>query len=73
MRHGVVKIDIPDIQSSSDILLSINALTQAVAKGDITPSEGEAFARILDSHAKAFEIHDIEKRLKAIEENSFTK
>lgn len=68
-----INIAIPDIKTSADILESINSLTQAVANGEITPSEGEAFARILDSNTRAFEIHDIEKRLKAIEENNFTK
>jgi len=63
-----IHIEIPNIETPSDILKSANELTQAVANGSITPSEGEAFARILDSHAKAFEIHDIENRLKAIED-----
>ena len=45
------------------------AVLQAVAGGELTPSEGQALAGLLEQHRKCVEIEEIEKRLAAIEAN----
>ena len=49
------------------------AIIQAIANGEIAPSEGEALARILDIHGKAIELHDFEKTLNELKEQADTK
>jgi len=39
-----------------------------IGQGEISPSEGETLSKIIDTHSRALEIYDFEKRLKAIEE-----
>ncbi len=63
-----IRFFIPEIASSSDLLACAHAVTRAVAEGEITPSEGEAMSRILDSHGKAWETHSLENRLIRAEE-----
>jgi Family of unknown function (DUF5681) len=46
---------------------AMKAVAAALADGIITPGEGEAFARIVDTFVRAIETSDFECRLKAIE------
>lgn len=64
-----IQIDLPKIESSSDVLKAVGCITDAVGIGQISPSEGEALARIVDIHTKALELNEFEKRLAALEEN----
>lgn len=68
-----ISIKLPKIQTAEDILKAISAITQAIANGEISPSEGEAIARILDIHAKSIELHDFEKTLNELKEKADTK
>ena len=63
-----ISITLPEIQTAEDILKAVAAITQAIANGEISPSEGEAIARILDIHAKAIELHDFEKTLNELKD-----
>lgn len=42
-------------------------IIRAVAAGRLTPSEGEALAKLLEAHRKALELSDHEQRLAALE------
>jgi hypothetical protein len=46
---------------------AIKAVAAAPADGIITPGEGEAIARILDTFVRAIETSEFERRLSAIE------
>jgi hypothetical protein len=46
---------------------AMGAILQAVAGGEISPSEGAEIARLLESFTKALEIADFEQRLTALE------
>lgn len=65
-----ISIKLPKIQTAEDILKAVAAITQSIANGEISPSEGEAIARILDIHAKAIELHDFEKTLNELKEQA---
>lgn len=43
------------------------AIVRAVARGALTPSEGQALAAMLEGHRRALELTDLEKRLAALE------
>lgn len=55
-----------DMPTSGSIADMTKGIIQAVAQGELTPSEGQALAQIVASHARAVEIADIEQRLEAI-------
>jgi hypothetical protein len=62
-----VQLDLPEVKSAADITSAMSAVTRAVAKGEITPDEGQAVAAILESQRKAIELADIERRVTALE------
>lgn len=66
-KDNPVNIELPEIKTAQDILKAVGSITQAIARGEISPSEGEALARILDINAKAIEICEFESVLTQIE------
>ena len=66
-RERAVNFALPPIESAADIAAAMKAVTAALADGIITPGEGEAFARIVDTFVRAIETSDLERRLSAIE------
>jgi hypothetical protein len=66
-RQRAVKFALPPIESAADIAAAMKAVAAALAEGIITPGEGEAIARIVDTFVRAIEASDFERRLSAIE------
>lgn len=62
-----VRFAMPAIAAPRDHPAALAAVLSAVAAGELTPSEGEAFARILAEHRRAVETADLETRLAALE------
>jgi hypothetical protein len=67
-RERAVRFALPSIESAADIAPAMKAVAAALAGGVITPGEGEAVARIVDTFVRALETSDFERRLKAIED-----
>ena len=44
-------------------------ILEAVSKGNITPSEGQALAGLVESHRKTLEMAELESRVAALESN----
>lgn len=63
-----VRFELPAIESTSDLPKATGALLQAVAAGDITPSEAAEIGRALDAHVRAIEVTDLHERMRRIEE-----
>lgn len=72
-KDRLISIKLPKIKTAEDILKAVGAITQAIANGEIAPSEGEALARILDIHGKAIELHDFEKTINELKDRADTK
>ena len=53
-----IRINLPEMNSCTDLAKSMSFVINAVGSGQISPSEGEAIARILDMHAKTLELSD---------------
>ncbi|PJD95237.1 MAG: hypothetical protein CK425_08975 [Parachlamydia sp.] len=70
MKDKPVQIDLPKMSSSSDLLKAMECVTFAVGSGLISPLEGESIARIVDTHIKALELNEIEKRLSTLEKQN---
>ena len=66
-KDNPIQIDLPKMESSSDLLKVVGCITDAVGSGQISPSEGEALARIVDIHTRALEFAEFEKRLAVLE------
>lgn len=65
-----VQFELPPIETTSDLPKATHALLQAVAAGDLTPSEAADVGRAVDAHVKAIETTDIHERLARLEEGT---
>lgn len=61
---------LPRIESAADLPRATATILEAVARGDITPSEGQALSGLVEGHRKALETADIEARLSALEKEA---
>ena len=62
-----VAITLPKLMAAGDLPSVTSAVLEAVASGDMTPSEGEAVSRLVEVHRRAVETADMEQRLAALE------
>lgn len=67
-REAPVDADLPPIRSAADLPGAMAALLEAVTSGGLTVAEAERLARLVGEAGKAFEIADIDQRLRVLEE-----
>lgn len=67
-KDSPVMLTLPPVKNASDLPKITGAILRAVGRGELTPDEGERLAAIVDKHAKALELADIEARLAALEQ-----
>src|SRR5665811_307793 len=67
-KERPVKINLPPIESRSDLVAAFAAIVQAVGAGEIAPSEGSAVAALLASTARFIDDAEVEARLRKMEE-----
>jgi len=63
-----VLLDLPAIETASDIAAALGSVTGAVAAGALSPDEGAALASILEVQRRAVETVELERRLVALEQ-----
>jgi hypothetical protein len=63
----LVTFHLPKIKSASDGAVALAAVNDAVASGDITPSEGLAISQMIGVTVRAFEAKEFESRILALE------
>jgi hypothetical protein len=59
--------DLPPISGAKDHPAVLAAVLEAVAGGDLTPTEGQAFGALMEQHRRAIETAEIMGRLEALE------
>ncbi|TXM94731.1 DUF5681 domain-containing protein [Methylobacterium sp. WL116] len=67
-RHVI--FDLPAIDTTADLPKATHALLQAIAAGELTPSEAADIGKAVDAHVRAIEVTDIHERLARLEEGS---
>lgn len=65
-----VQFDLPVIETATDLPKATSALLQAVAAGDLTPSEAADIGKAVDAHVRAIEATDLHERLTRLEERT---
>jgi hypothetical protein len=66
-RDRPVRFKLPELGSAADACKAMAAVAAAVALGDLTPAEAGEFARLVETHLKAIELTEIERRLQILE------
>lgn len=65
-RH--INIELPAVNDASSAADAMSLLIDAVASGELTGSESDGIAALIEKRAKLSEIADFERRIKALEE-----
>jgi hypothetical protein len=66
-RDRLIEIEMERIESAADACSAISDLIEAVAAGELAPSEADAVAGLIERRARLAELSDIEQRLSALE------
>ncbi|NHQ74186.1 hypothetical protein HAT86_06870 [Roseovarius gahaiensis] len=66
-RDAPVQFDLPPMQSAIDAAKAAGAVLDAVALGDLTPTEGAHIMSLLEAYRKTLETSELEIRLSALE------
>ena len=62
-----VNFTLPRIEGAQDLVKALGAILEAVARGEITPGEGQTLTAMLDGYRKGLETADLEIRVTALE------
>jgi hypothetical protein len=69
----IVLAGLPKIEGTADLVKASSAILEAVAKGTITPGEGQALAGLVEGHRRTVETVEMEARLTALEKQENSK
>ena len=61
-RSSPVELDLPPLDTQSDLAQAIAAVGKAVAEGEITPAEASQFAALIDTANRAIQAREYEYR-----------
>jgi hypothetical protein len=60
---------LPPLERPEDAMTATAALLQAVATGELTPSEAETVGKLLETHRRVTELVDVEARLTRLKQH----
>ena len=63
-----VPFDMPPVEKVSDLLPAVNSVLRAVARGELTPAEGQQMVSLLESTGGILMAQEFESRLRAVED-----
>jgi hypothetical protein len=66
-RDRPVQFDLPPLNGASDAPAATAGVVSAVSQGELTPSEGEAVMKMIETHIAAIQVADHELRLQQLE------
>jgi hypothetical protein len=67
-RKGqTVNVVMPPINTSEDVFPAIASIWRAIREGRLTPDEASDLSIVIDRSIQAIEVHDITKRIAALE------
>jgi hypothetical protein len=67
-RQRTLQFRLPPIKTITDVAVASESVVSGVARGQLTPAEGQAFSAMLDDRRRVIEIQDQEPRIRALED-----
>ena len=68
-KDSPITFALPSMETAADAAKAAGAILEAVATGEITPTEGTAVAGLVETYRRAIETEEIERRIEALEAN----
>jgi hypothetical protein len=66
-KHRAIELDAPQLNGSGSAMAALAAIFDAVATGQITPSEGAALAALVEAYIRTLNVNELEARLESLE------
>lgn len=66
-KDRTIAMKLKGIKRPGDLIKIMHQITQAVAKGEISPQEGSALSNMVETQRRTLETGDVAKRLEALE------
>ena len=66
-KDAPVTFDMPPMESAGDALMALGHIVQAVANGELTPSEATSMAGLVERFRRTAETQDLERRITELE------
>ncbi len=66
-ENPLPEIALPSVTSAADMPSLTAAIIEAVASGELLPSQASALSSLVQNHAKALELTELEQRITALE------
>lgn len=66
-KQHAVSFKMPPITMAADVGQAVETLLQAVARGQLTPADGQIIASILENRRRSIETEDLERRMQLLE------
>lgn len=66
-KDSPVCFEMPTITSAGDLVIALGAILHAVGNGDITPSEGQGLASMLEYMRRSIETQELERKIDHLE------
>lgn len=67
-RQRALHFRLPPVKTLADVVAASESVVSSVAKGEITPAEGQAFSMMLDGRRRMIETQELEQRIRALED-----
>ena len=68
-RGACITMNLPAIRTAQDVDKAAEKVTQAIRRGELTPTEGSTMMNLLESRSRVMERGQLESRLEKVEEN----
>jgi hypothetical protein len=69
-KDAPVTFDLPSMQTAADAAKAAGAVLNAVAEGDLTPTEGAHIMALVETYRRTLETSSLEARVLALEDDS---
>jgi hypothetical protein len=69
-KDAPVTFDLPSMQTAADAAKAAGAVLNAVADGDLTPTEGAHIMALVETYRRTLETSSLEARVLALEDDS---
>ena len=67
-RHRTLRFKLPPVKTMADVDAASESVVGAVARGHLTPAEGQAFSLMLEGRRRVIETQELESRIRALED-----
>jgi hypothetical protein len=67
-RHRTLQFKMPPVRTMADVATASESVLSGVARGQLTPAEGQAFSLMLEGRRRMIETQELDQRIRTLED-----